>query len=91
MARKKRRKGLRRGNIRARGNEGGRRARERRRINARIPMRGSGKGRSGYALPVSAGTSVTAAKQQRGERPGTGPFGGWWLPPEGPPIYVGRR
>lgn len=88
MARR-RRKGIRRGNLRATGNEGARRARERRPINGRIPMQGSRRGRTGYALPISAGTSVTAAKQQRGERPGTGRPGiRWHLPPEGPPYPV---
>ncbi len=88
MARKKR-KGFRRGNLRATGNEGGRRARERRRVNAKVPMSGGPKGRPGYSLPIAAGTSVTARKQQRGQRPGTGAKGiGWWLPPEGPPFPI---
>lgn len=88
MARK--RKGFRRGNIRFTGNEGGRRARERRRINAKVPMSGGPKGRPGYALPVAASSSVTAQMQAMGKRPGTGRPGiPWHLPPEGPPIYIG--
>lgn len=87
MARRKR-KGLRKGNLRARGNEGGRRARERRRINAKIPMSGGPKGRPGYALPVAAGMSITAKKQARGERPGSRPRWGWYLPVERPPIKL---
>ncbi len=84
----KRTKSLPKGNIQAVGNEGGRKARERRPINARVPM-SNGMGGLGYALPVAAGTSVTAAKQHRGERPGTGRPGiGWWLPPEGLPIPI---
>ncbi len=87
MARK-RRKGLRRGNLHATGNEGGRKARERRPINGRVNM-GNGRGGIGYALPVAAGTSVTARAQQAGRRPGTGrPGFGWWLPPEGKPYPV---
>ncbi len=87
MARKKR-KGLRRGNLHARGNEGGRKARERRPINARVGM-GNGQGGINYALPVAAGSSVTAMAQRAGRRPGTGRPGiGWHLPPEGPPFPV---
>lgn len=88
MARR-RRKGIRRGNLRATGNEGGRRSRERRPINARIPMQGSRRGRVGYALPVAAGSSVTAMDQRAGRRPGTGrPGNRWHLPPEGPPYPI---
>jgi hypothetical protein len=84
----KRTKALPKGNLHATGNEGGRRARERRPINARVPM-SNGMGGLGYALPVASGTSVTAAKQHRGERPGTGRPGiRWHLPPEGPPIKL---
>ncbi len=87
MARK-RRKGLRRGNLHATGNEGGRALRERRQINGRVNM-GNGRGGIGYGLAVAAGTSVTASKQRRGERPGTGRPGiRWHLPPEGAPYPV---
>lgn len=78
MARK-RRKGLRRGNLRAR---------KRRPINSRVNM-GNGRGGAGYSMPVSSGTSVTAQAQRAGRRPGTGRPGiGWWLPPEGPPYPI---
>ncbi len=85
---RKRHKGIRRGNLHATGNEGGRKARERRPINGRVNM-GNGRGGIGYGLAVAAGSRVTASKQHRGERPGTGrPGFGWWLPPEGPPYPI---
>lgn len=49
---------------------------------------GDGSGGVGYVLPVSAGTSVTAMDQQAGRRPGSRPFGGYQLPPEGPAIKL---
>ena len=84
----RRRKGIRRGNLHARGNESGRRARERRPINGRVNM-GNGRGGIGYGMGVAAGSSVTAMDQQAGRRPGTGRPGiRWHLPPEGPPYPV---
>jgi hypothetical protein len=85
---RKRRKGLRRGNLHATGNEGGRKARESRPINARVGM-GNGRGGAGYSLPVAAGSSVTATAQRAGRRPGTGRKGiRWHLPPEGAPFPI---
>lgn len=83
----KRTKPLPKGNVKAVGNEAGRQERERRPINGQVVM-GDGSGGVGYVLPVSAGTSVTAMDQQAGRRPGSRPFGGYQLPPEGPAIKL---